>query len=65
MMGDATLFMRADEVEGQWRIVDEVIRTWEDTFDNPAVYERGSWGPAEADDLLAKSGRLWHAPQVD
>ena len=65
MMGDATLFMRADEVEGQWRIVDEVIHTWENNFDNPAVYEKGSWGPDEADDLLAKSGRLWHVPQVD
>ncbi|CAA9587899.1 MAG: Glucose-6-phosphate 1-dehydrogenase [uncultured Truepera sp.] len=65
MMGDATLFMRADEVEAQWRIVEPVISTWENAADDPAFYERGSWGPDEADDLMIKSGRSWHVPQVD
>jgi glucose-6-phosphate 1-dehydrogenase len=64
MIGDATLFMRADEVEAQWRIVEPVISTWENAFDDPAIYERGSWGPNEADDLLAKTGRVWHLPEV-
>ena len=65
MMGDATLFMRADEVEAQWRIVEPVISNWEHTFDDPAFYERGSWGPEEADALLAKSGRIWNIPETD
>ena len=65
MMGDATLFMRADEVEAQWRIVEPVISTWEKNFDDPAMYERGSWGPEEADMLLAKSGRIWNVPETE
>ena len=65
MLGDATLFMRADEVEAQWRIVEPVISNWEHTFDDPAMYERGSWGPEEADALLAKSGRIWNIPETD
>ena len=65
MAGDATLFMRADEVEAQWRIIEPVISIWEGAFDNPAPYERGSWGPKEADALMAKSGRLWHLPATE
>ncbi|MEM7737762.1 MAG: glucose-6-phosphate dehydrogenase [Deinococcota bacterium] len=65
MMGDATLFMRADEVEEQWRIVMPILNTWENANDEPAFYESGSWGPEEADDMLARSGRRWHAPQTE
>lgn len=63
--GDATLFMRADEVEAQWRIVDPVIKAWEGGFEDPAFYEKGAWGPHEADVLLAKSGRIWHVPETE
>ncbi len=65
MEGDATLFMRADEVEAQWAIVDSVIKAWEGAVDAPAIYEKGSWGPEEADALMAKSGRVWHVPEIE
>ena len=60
LLGDASLFTRADEVEEAWGIVDPVIDSWADgpppDFPN---YEAGSWGPAEADELLARDGRRW------
>lgn len=59
MMGDATLFMRADEVETQWRIVDPVLKWWEHTDQEPAFYASGSWGPKEADRLLQDEGHHW------
>jgi glucose-6-phosphate 1-dehydrogenase len=59
MMGDATLFMRADEVEAQWRIVDPVLKGWEASDIEPAFYAAGSWGPKEADRLLQDEGRYW------
>jgi len=57
MEGQQRLFARADGVEAAWRIVDPVLA------DSPAVhvYEQGTWGPAEADDLIAGSGG-WHDP---
>jgi len=59
MLGDATLFMRADEVEEQWALVDSVIAGWR--RDRPAFpnYAAGSWGPAAADELLHRDGRSW------
>jgi glucose-6-phosphate 1-dehydrogenase len=60
MLGDASLFTRADEVEQAWAIVDPVIATWADepAPDFPS-YEAGTWGPEAADDLLAREGRRW------
>ncbi len=59
MLGDATLFMRADEVEEQWALVDSVVASWR--RDRPAFpnYPAGSWGPSGADDLLHREGRSW------
>lgn len=62
MEGDATLFMRADEVEAQWRVVQPLLDAWEASDEEPAFYEAGSWGPAEADRLLGREGRYWHRP---
>ncbi len=59
MIGDATLFMRADEVEAQWRIVDPMLKWWEASDAEPAFYAAGSWGPKEADRLLQDEGRYW------
>jgi len=60
LKGDAALFMRADEIESAWRIIDPVISGWESTGQPPlCAYAPGSWGPAEADDLLAKRDRRW------
>jgi len=60
LQGDASLFTRGDEVETAWSLIDPILRTWE-THQTPplAVYKPGSWGPAEAYDLLARDGRRW------
>jgi len=60
IQGDASLFTRADEVETAWSIIDPILQTWEAHQTPPlAVYKPSSWGPAEADVLLAKDGRRW------
>jgi len=60
LLGDASLFTRADEVEEAWGIVTPIVDAW---LDMPAPafpdYEAGSWGPAAADELLAREGRRW------
>src|SRR6516164_7287848 len=60
MMGDQTLFQRADMVEAGWRILDPVIDVWRAlpprNFPN---YPASSWGPKEADDLMERDGRHW------
>jgi glucose-6-phosphate 1-dehydrogenase len=60
MIGDATLFQRADMVEAGWRVIQPVLEAW---FAVPAErfpnYAAGSWGPSEADDLLKRDGRAW------
>jgi glucose-6-phosphate 1-dehydrogenase len=57
--GDASLFTRADEVETAWALIDPIIETWESQRKPPASYEPGSWGPKEADELLAGDNRAW------
>ncbi len=61
MQGDATLFMRSDEVEAQWHIVDPLLQSAE-RAERPAGYEAGSTGPDEAYALLEDQGRYWHRP---
>ena len=60
MAGDATLFQRADMVEAGWSVIQPILDVWHAlparSFPN---YAAGSWGPAEADDLLARDGRAW------
>jgi glucose-6-phosphate 1-dehydrogenase len=63
--GDATLFIRRDEVETAWQIVDSVRAGWHDQpLTNREFYAAGTWGPIAADDLLAQSGHAWHEPLV-
>jgi glucose-6-phosphate 1-dehydrogenase len=58
--GDASLFPRSDGIELCWRLADPVIAGWEGRGAPPLeVYDRGSWGPAGADELLARDGRAW------
>ena len=61
MSGDATLFARRDEVEEAWAFIDVIEHAWAAKKDAPALffYPAGSWGPEEADDLLARDGRAW------
>jgi glucose-6-phosphate 1-dehydrogenase len=63
--GDATLFIRRDEVETAWQIVDSIRAGWDGKpLTNREFYAAGTWGPVAADDLLAQSGHVWHEPQV-
>jgi glucose-6-phosphate 1-dehydrogenase len=59
LLGDATLFTRADEVDEQWSLVDAIHSAW--ARERPAFpnYSAGTWGPPSADDLLARDGRAW------
>ncbi len=60
MIGDATLFQRADMVESSWSIVNPVLDVWNAIHTkNFPNYEAGTWGPKSADDLLEKDGRKW------
>ena len=66
MAGDATLFIRRDEVETAWRFVDAIQASWADKpLTNREFYSVGTWGPVAADDLLAQSGHVWHEPVVN
>ena len=65
MTGDATLFIRRDEVEAAWQIVDAIRKAWDrKRLTNRELYAAGTWGPVAADDLLAQSGHAWHEPVV-
>jgi glucose-6-phosphate 1-dehydrogenase len=63
MRGDATLFMRADQVEAAWTVVSPVLAAWTGAapsdFPN---YPSGTWGPETAEALIARGGRAWHLP---
>ncbi len=58
--GDATLFMRADQVERAWEVIEPVLDTWSGVapsdFPN---YPSGTWGPPGAEALIAQDGRRW------
>jgi glucose-6-phosphate 1-dehydrogenase len=65
MLGDASLFTRADEVEAAWGIVTPINEIW-DAWDREHVpesgvcaYEAGSWGPPAAEELIEHDGRRW------
>jgi glucose-6-phosphate 1-dehydrogenase len=64
MIGDATLFQRADMIEAGWSAVQPVLDVWKAlpprNFPN---YPAGSWGPKEASDLLIRDGRQWKTGQ--
>jgi glucose-6-phosphate 1-dehydrogenase len=61
MSGDATLFARRDEVEEAWAFIDPIEEAWRAKENQPGLfmYPAGSWGPEEADELLARDGRAW------
>lgn len=57
--GDKTLFTTDKEVMASWKIVENVISEWASDKTKPASYSKGSWGPAQADDLAASSDSKW------
>jgi glucose-6-phosphate 1-dehydrogenase len=62
MNNDATLFMRADQIEAAWQIIMPILDSW---AENPPAdfpnYAAGTWGPKEAD-VLCKEGHHWSLP---
>ena len=60
MIGDQTLFMRADIIEQGWRIVQPVLDAWSKIGAcDLTIYPSGSAGPNESEELLARGGRRW------
>jgi len=63
ILGDSTLFARADEVAQSWHIFTPLLEYWAShgakSFPN---YASGSWGPKEADEMIGKTGRSWRMP---
>jgi glucose-6-phosphate 1-dehydrogenase len=59
LLGDATLFTRADEVEEQWSLVDAVMSFWKRDRPSFPNYAAGTWGPGGADELMRRDGRSW------
>src|SRR5262249_44894521 len=57
--GNATLFMRRDEVEAAWRWIDPILRAWSHMEEAPRAYFAGTWGPAAAVALVEREGRSW------
>ncbi|MDE1192837.1 MAG: glucose-6-phosphate dehydrogenase [Arachidicoccus sp.] len=59
MNGNATQFMRADQVEGAWRVVMPILESWEAKNADFPNYAPDSWGPEDAESLIARDGRNW------
>ena len=64
MLGDPTLFIRTDEVEQAWRIVDPYLEAWSEPGGGLHFYPAGTWGPHIADLLLERSGDAWRIPEL-
>jgi glucose-6-phosphate 1-dehydrogenase len=65
MVGDATLFIRSDEVQQAWRIVDPYLQAWSEPGAAIQSYEAGTWGPHLAELLVQSSGDEWRNPVID
>ena len=62
MQGDATLFIRGDEAEHQWRLITPIEEAWANEDGSKlATYEAGSEGPSEAEELLTRNGHHWRS----
>jgi len=60
MQGEATLFIRSDEAEAQWRLITPIEEAWASQGEPKlATYDAGSDGPTEADELMAGNGHRW------
>jgi glucose-6-phosphate 1-dehydrogenase len=60
IVGDASLFIRSDEIEKAWKFIDPILKGWETTnLPELVEYEPGGWGPEEAEELIVRDGRTW------
>ena len=62
LVGDHTLFTRADGVEAGWVWASPILDAWKELGRPPVGYAAGTWGPREADELMARDGRHWRRP---
>lgn len=63
MIGDSTLYARADAVRASWKFVDPILHAWKINSDIPLYfYEANTWGPKEANDLFGNKELKWRAP---
>ncbi|MDF7664481.1 glucose-6-phosphate dehydrogenase [Bifidobacterium sp. ESL0763] len=61
LLGDPPLFPTTKEVDLSWKILDPIEEYWA-TLGQPQLYRSGTWGPKEADEMLARDGRHWRMP---
>jgi glucose-6-phosphate 1-dehydrogenase len=57
--GNATLFMRRDEVEAAWSWVDPILSAWQQSGEKPKSYTSGTWGPSASVAMIERDGRTW------
>jgi glucose-6-phosphate 1-dehydrogenase len=62
LQGDPTLYTRQDMVDASWNVVQPVLDLWSHRTHNFPNYDAGSWGPAAADEMLARRGHQWRLP---
>ena len=60
MRGDATLFIRDDEIQHSWQLLEPLFEGWRDSDQSKLdFYPAGTWGPDSFQDLISKDGRNW------
>jgi glucose-6-phosphate 1-dehydrogenase len=59
LKGDQMLFNRSDELESSWQLISQILKGWETDARAIPQYSKGSWGPKEAVELIAKDGKSW------
>jgi glucose-6-phosphate 1-dehydrogenase len=57
--GNATLFMRRDEVEAAWEWTESILNAWKQSGERPKLYTAGTWGPSEAIAMIVRDNRTW------
>jgi glucose-6-phosphate 1-dehydrogenase len=57
--GEAALFIRSDQIDESWRIVEPLLPDYQDEAMPLRIYEPGTWGPEAADALIGQDGRSW------
>ncbi len=65
ILGDQSLFIRGDEAEAAWSVIDPIEIGWSQSSTPPYQYEPGSWGPRKAMDLIELDGRRWSFSQAE
>lgn len=59
LLGDATLYSRADAIESAWKICQPILDRWKETEVEIPKYDAGTWGPMEAEAMIESDGRYW------